>query len=226
VRTVGVVLAATIVTDLVDRCGARTRGCGLTCEAGGDMARYFTADLHLGHGNIIEYCGRPFDDVDEMNAALVDRWNQTVSHGDEVIVLGDLALGRIAETLPLVGRLHGRKVLLAGNHDRCWFGHKKGVDEWIERYLAAGFAEIWQGTVALEVGGRPVLACHFPYRGDSHDQDRFVPHRPADTGSWLLHGHVHERWKTLDRMINVGVDVWDFAPVAEDVVAQLMTARS
>jgi calcineurin-like phosphoesterase family protein len=33
------------------------------------MSRWFTADLHLGHGNIIEYSSRPFDSVDAINRA-------------------------------------------------------------------------------------------------------------------------------------------------------------
>ncbi len=82
------------------------------------MSRYFTADLHFGHGNILGYCSRPFADVEGMNAALVERWNDVVGPGDEVVVLGAFAMGRIAETLPLARRLNGRKVLLAGNHDR------------------------------------------------------------------------------------------------------------
>jgi len=42
------------------------------------MTTWFTADLHLGHRNIIEYCNRPFADVDEMNRALIANWNQVV----------------------------------------------------------------------------------------------------------------------------------------------------
>jgi len=186
------------------------------------MQRFFTADLHFGHHNIIEYCGRPFRDVDQMNAALVERWNDCVSPEDEVLVLGDFALGQLSQTLPLAAGLHGRKVLLAGNHDRCWAGHKKGVEAATRHYVGAGFAEIRQGTVGLDIEGIAVRACHFPYRGDSHDSDRFVGHRPVDEGSWLLHGHVHERWKVRDRMINVGVDVWDYAPVPEHAIADLL----
>ena len=189
------------------------------------MARYFTADLHLGHRNIIDYCGRPFRDVAQMDDALVERWNAAVAPEDEVMVLGDFAMGRIDETLPVVGVLNGRKVLLAGNHDRCWHGHKKGVEAATDRYLAAGFDEIRQGTIELSIGRVGVLACHFPYRGDSHDHDRHVAHRPVDGGAWLLHGHVHERWKVRERMVNVGVDVWDFAPVSESTVVALITRR-
>ena len=186
------------------------------------MERYFTADLHLGHRNIITYCDRPFRDVDDMNAGLVERWNDTVRPGDEVIVLGDVAMGRIDASLALVAGLHGRKVLVAGNHDRCWAGHRRGVDAATARYRAAGFDEIWQGTVRLDLAGTPVLAGHFPYHGDSHDHDRYIGHRPVDTGDWLLHGHVHDRWKVHERMVNVGVDVWDYAPVAEAVLATLV----
>ena len=189
------------------------------------MARYFTADLHLGHRNIIGYCSRPFRDVEEMNDALIGRWNDVVGADDEVVVLGDFALGRIAETLPLTLRLNGRKVLLAGNHDRCWAGHHRGAERAEAQYLAAGFDEIWQGSVLLDVAGVQVGACHFPYVGDSHDEDRYLLHRPVDEGAWLLHGHVHERWRVRDRMINVGVDVWDYAPVAETTVAELIHSR-
>ncbi len=189
------------------------------------MTRFFTADLHLGHRNIIDYCGRPFADADEMNAVLIERWNATVGDDDDVMVLGDFAMGRIGETLPLAGHLHGRKVLLAGNHDGCWSGHGKGVEAATARYLDAGFDEIWQDIAELQLAGRPVLACHFPYRGDSHDHDRYLAHRPVDKGAWLLHGHVHERWQVRDRMINVGVDVWDYQPVSEHVLGDLLTSR-
>ena len=119
--------------------------------------RWFTSDLHLGHPNIIGYCERPFADVAEMNAGLIDNWNDVVGSGDEVWVLGDFALGRITETLPLVARLTGRRVLVTGNHDRCWPGHRKGAAAWEQRYLDAGFDEIRHGTVATDLGPHEVL---------------------------------------------------------------------
>ena len=188
------------------------------------MALWFTADLHFGHTNIIGYCDRPFADTEAMNRALIERWNETVDPADDVWVLGDFALGRISETLPLAGTLHGRKLLLAGNHDRCWSGHGERGLTWIDRYLEAGFAEVHQGQIEIVVAGVDVLGCHFPYRGDSMVNDRFVEQRPADTGRWLLHGHVHERWQQQDRMINVGTDAWGYRPVGEDDLGQLLQA--
>jgi calcineurin-like phosphoesterase family protein len=186
------------------------------------MTVWFTADLHLGHGNIIEYSRRPFVDVESMNQALIQKWNSVVQPADTVWVLGDIALGRIDESLALVSELHGRKLLLAGNHDRCWSGHGQRAEGWTQRYLDAGFAEIHQGQRDILVDSQSVHACHFPYRGDSRDQDRYTEHRPADDGDWLLHGHVHERWRQRERMINVGVDAWNYRPVSESELTALI----
>ncbi len=188
------------------------------------MATWFTADLHLGHGNIIDYCDRPFADVDAMNRALIDGWNEAVAEDDSAWVLGDFALGKIAETLRIAGELNGHKVLLAGNHDRCWAGNGRRSEGWTERYLDAGFAEVVHGSAKVAINDRTVLVCHFPYRGDSHDHDRFIEHRPTDKGSWLLHGHVHERWAQRGRMINVGVDATGFRPISDTEVAALIDA--
>jgi len=94
------------------------------------------------------------------------------------------------------------------------------------RWRTAASPSTRRTNVELGVGGVRVVACPFPYRGDCYDHDRYVSHRPADAGAWLLHGHVHERWKVRERMINVGVDVWDYAPVAERALAELIAERS
>ena len=99
-----------------------------------------------------------------------------------------------------------------------------GARDGPSRYLDSGFAEIVQGSAKVEIDCGTVLACHFPYRGDSHDHDRFVEHRPIDKGAWLLHGHVHERWIQQGRMINVGVDATGFRPISESAIAALIDA--
>ncbi len=71
------------------------------------------------------------------------------------------------------------------------------------------------------------MADHFPAAGDSHDTDRFAEHRPATLpeDTWLLHGHVHEKWQANHRQLNVRVDVWDYRPVAEaTLVARMVGA--
>ncbi|HET9689961.1 MAG TPA: metallophosphoesterase family protein [Acidimicrobiales bacterium] len=187
------------------------------------MARLFSSDMHFDHANIIGYCGRPFADPDEMAAALVERWNAVVGDDDEVWCLGDIALGQGVSGLRWVSALAGRKVLVPGNHDRV-APYLKRADRFVEAYLGAGFAEIVPGPASLTVGGVPVTVDHFPYAGDSHDSDRFTDRRPADRGGWLLHGHVHERWRQRGRMINVGVDAWGGRPVDEATLAAVIAA--
>lgn len=184
--------------------------------------RWFTADLHFGHENIIRYCNRPFASTDEMNDALVANWNDRVAPGDEVWVLGDVAMGPIEVSLGHVARLAGHKSLLAGNHDRCWAGNERRQRDWVGRYEEAGFEQVLQGTVTTNIAGQTVLAGHFPYEGDSHDEDRFVGWRPVDEGAWLLHGHVHTTWRVRGRQINVGTDVWGYAPVDEPTLAAII----
>jgi len=159
-----------------------------------------------------------------MNEGLVERWNDTVGSGDEVWVLGDVAMGDIERSLGFVQRLDGRKVLVTGNHDRCWAGYGAKSERWLQIYRDAGFAEILQGVVPVQIGGIDAIACHFPYAGDSHDVDRFVAARPVDTGQLLLHGHVHETWRGNGHQINVGVDVWDYRPVTDEQLLGALAA--
>ena len=203
---------------------------------GRTMARFFTVDLHLGHRNIARYeperaqaagvdpLAGPADDETQarLDTFLIDRWNQVVGAEDEVWVLGDVVMGQLDRTITQLGRLRGHVVLVPGNHDRVWAGDRRR-DEWWDRYLAAGIDRIVDGTAALELAdGTVVDVDHFPYHGDSGSTDRYTDWRPKDRGRVLLHGHVHSTWRTNGRMINVGVDVWDHAPIAEHQVIDLV----
>ncbi|MCB0978314.1 MAG: hypothetical protein KDB02_12735 [Acidimicrobiales bacterium] len=187
--------------------------------------RWFSSDPHFGHANVIGYAGRPFRHVGEMDVGLVYRWNSVVAPDDEVWLLGDLAMGRIDESLPKAGLLLGRKHLVLGNHDRP-FSDRKRRQMWVERYMdEGGFVELHDGEVDIVLlDGTPARMCHFPYTGDSGDHDRFVEERPHDDGRWLLHGHVHEKWRQRGRMINVGIDAWAGVPVSEDQILELIVA--
>lgn len=187
--------------------------------------RFFTADHHFGHANIIGYAGRPFDDVDKMADFFVRTWNEEVSDEDEVWVLGDVALGKLPDSLSLIELLQGRKVLVPGNHDRCWQGHKK-FEKARQQYLDAGFAEIVDNPDPIMVAGERVLLSHFPYRGsgDHGSVERYPEWRPTDHGNWLLHGHVHEKWRIRGRQINVGVDAWGAHLLSLEQVERYVTA--
>ena len=190
------------------------------------MARWYTADLHFGHARISEYCSRPFADVAAMNEGLIANWNATVAHEDTVWVLGDVAMGHIAETLPLVRQLHGRKVLVPGNHDRCWQGHGAKAAKWDSVYREAGFAEILHGRVEILLEDVPVRICHFPYQRPDGPCEKYHPWRPRPDGGWLVHGHVHEAWHVRDKQFNVGVDVNDYHPVSVGEILRVIRSSA
>lgn len=79
------------------------------------MKYWFTSDTHFGHANIIEYCNRPFKDVDDMENKIVKNWNKVVKPEDVVFHLGDFIFrGKPSE---IKKKLNGKIILIKGNHD-------------------------------------------------------------------------------------------------------------
>jgi calcineurin-like phosphoesterase family protein len=62
---------------------------------------WFTADFHLGHKNIIRYCNRPFDSVEAMNCAILERMNSAVKAHDVLYFLGEFCIGPKARAFEL-----------------------------------------------------------------------------------------------------------------------------
>ena len=56
------------------------------------MNYWWTSDYHFSHANIIKYCDRPFESVEEMNEAIIKRHNERVKPEDTVFFLGDNAI--------------------------------------------------------------------------------------------------------------------------------------
>ena len=64
------------------------------------MNYWFTADTHLGHRRILEYCKRPFSCVEEMDEVIVENINSLVKPNDMLIHLGSIVTGK------QIGRAH------------------------------------------------------------------------------------------------------------------------
>lgn len=188
---------------------------------------WFTADPHYWHDNILKYCNRPYADVEEMNEMLIHNWNSVVAQEDTVYCLGDFSLAFRSVEL-FSNRLLGTKKLVPGNHDFCHPAHKKGkkdLPKWVSKYEEHGW-EVLPIHSGLNIPGVGVVnLSHMPYRGDYTDE-RYPEFRVVGDGRWLLCGHVHEKWKTRGKMVNVGVDQWDYKPVSIDAIARLITDAS
>lgn len=187
------------------------------------MTAFFTSDHHFGHANIIKYCNRPFESVPGMNEIMVFKWNKVVAPEDTVYYLGDFSMNKASMALYLP-RLNGTKHLIMGNHDACHPVHKAKGEAAKQFYLDSGFASI-SLEKELVIGGMIVLLHHLPYTGDHTIKERYTEFRPKDTGKWLLHGHVHDKWLMKPRQLNVGVDQHDFYPISMEQVLQFMLTQ-
>lgn len=161
--------------------------------------KWFTSDQHFFHENIIEYCDRPFDSLEEMHETIIDQWNVAVKPGDEVYVLGDFAITwNRKDTTPveaILKRLNGQKQLIKGNHDRRAVLDAKGWS--------------WVGDCKeIKEQGQRIVLLHYAMRSWSQS------HR----GSWQLYGHSHGMLPPVGKQLDVGVDCNDFTPISFDQI--------
>lgn len=161
------------------------------------MTRFFTGDTHFGDHRTLNIHKRPFANTAEMDEVMVARWNETVSPADEVCHLGDFAR-RSADVPDLLARLNGAKHLVLGNNDPPEIANLPG-------WASVGhYAELEEDGIAL-------VLCHYPFRSWNRQY----------RGAINLHGHSHGRLKPLSRQHDVGVDAWNFRPVALDEIRRL-----
>jgi calcineurin-like phosphoesterase family protein len=194
-----------------------------------DAVDFVTSDHHFGHARIIELTDRPFASVEEMDAMMIERWNALIGPDDVVLHLGDLALRPIADSIALTARLNGRRLLVPGNHDRVSPATqtRRAIDRFTPLYQEAGWA-ILPETITGTRRGRPMVASHYPYSGDSTGVERHLSHRPTDAGIPLLHGHIHERGFGAHgtHEFHVGVDAFGFKPVPMSVIDEWLAGLS
>jgi len=192
------------------------------------MDVWFTADLHLGHGNIIKYCMRPFLTAEEQERArhdprgnwrvspetvqrhddtLIDTINMCVEKKDVLWIVGDFCMGGLHEARSYRNRIRCRNVYLVwGNHDR------PGV-----RTVFTDVIEQGMYTVA----NQDIWLNHYPMRTWNR---RFH-------GSWHVYGHVHGRLQAEDAANDsaltrdVGVDACDYRPVSFEELQEYMKPR-
>ena len=175
---------------------------------------HFTSDQHVGDANIIKYCHRPFSSLEEMNFAMLERWNAVVGPDDEVYCLGDFAFqSREYELEVLLGQLNGRIYYVKGNHDKEVLRADKRVGrfEWVKDYF-----ELKVDDPEMPDGRQKICLMHYPlmsWNGEVH-------------GSWHLHGHTHEIvMSDKPAMLNVCVEQTDYAPISYEDVKRIITER-
>lgn len=184
--------------------------------------KWFCSDHHYGHKNVIKLCNRPFNDLHSMHRTMTQRHNEKVGKNDICFFVGDFAFANAKDTKKYLDQLNGRKILVAGNHDKMGdIG-----------YMTAGF-DLVLHRAQIKIAGKYVNLSHYPYKGNAAEQAdaeakgyqvKYLDRRLENDGNWLIHGHVHGAYQRRGKMINVGVDVWNFYPVSisqiESIIAQ------
>lgn len=172
---------------------------------------FFYSDTHYSHKKIIQYCNRPWNEgrnaarelvvtdenVVQMNAELVKRYNEVVGTNDVVYFLGDVAFGKKENVKEFISQLNGKKLLVKGNHDH----HKNDV------YLEAGFSWVYD---------RPIVIKDFMIL--SHAPLQFLN---SNCPFYNVFGHVHdsEMYKTWTRCgCCACVERHDYRPVSFDEI--------
>ena len=175
--------------------------------------RWATSDHHWGHHNILKYCAetRPLPSVDEMNAVLVARWNESVAPDDEVYLVGDAFCSRRMTRETKVGilrMLHGRKTLIKGNHD----------DD-LSLFHEAGFESVVDHLIL----DNDILLIHRACIPE-HSWERSVAR--STNPRLVIHGHTHALGPERGRHLNVAVDRWGLTPVPWTTVEERLQSAA
>lgn len=179
---------------------------------------FFTSDLHFRHGNIIKYCKRPFESVQEQTEQLIENWNKTIPDTAIVFIAGDFCFGNKNQWRNILHRLTGKKYLILGNHDRS-----EDIPE--EEFIAiADLAKItikikdddWQTFI---VSHRPFLCWEGNLSGTIHA----FGHCHSSNNSDVEPSFDTELLKFLPKNSwDVGVDNNDYRPIsAEEIIERI-----
>lgn len=170
------------------------------CEKGSHM-NWYTADLHFGHENVIQFDGRPFKNADEMDQTLIDNWNRTVSEEDDIFIIGDFCYRPQKSPDWYLKQLKGKKHLILGNHD----GYLLKIPEAVKH-----FESIDKMLFLMEERER-ICLCHFPLA----EWNGFYK------GAWHIYGHIHNKrddtyafMKTRKKALNAGCMLNHYSPAS------------
>lgn len=144
-----------------------------------------------------------------MNETMITEWNDIVSDGDEVYILGDVAMMAASKAALILNRLNGSKILIQGNHD---FKALK------DHSFRKCFKEIHQ-YYELTHNGTKICMFHYPIHFEWNQAHR---------GSVLLYGHVHGNKTGLEeyRARDVGFDATgNVVTLLDDIVADALTGK-
>ena len=96
---------------------------GLLQERRNKMSKttFLIGCTHFGHEKMYKFLNRdgtkvrPYENAKQADDAMLTNWNSVVGVDDKVYVLGDVAF--TSESLSVLKKCNGKKILIKGNHD-------------------------------------------------------------------------------------------------------------
>jgi calcineurin-like phosphoesterase family protein len=172
---------------------------------------FFTSDHHFGHKNIIKFSNRPFENVNEMDEVMIQRWNEKVQPDDEVYHLGDLAFRSKGSIKKVLDRLNGKIYLIKGNHEKLALTYKFRF-EWIKDYF-----ELVVDDPEFKRGHQMIVLFHYAIKQWNKKHH----------GSYHLYGHSHGSLPDdiQAQSFDIGVDCYDFYPLSYTEVKAIMKEK-
>ena len=171
------------------------------------MELYFTSDTHFSHIPSFLWEPRGFSSVEEMNEAIVERWNKVVKPEDRVIHLGDVILSDTEKGLEYFKRLNGEICLIWGNHDSS---RRQEALAKLPNVIVLGYAHMFKYKKLN------FYVSHYPSLVANYDEKYFSQHIIN------LHGHTHQQANFLypnnPFIYHVGVDSHNCTPVHIDEI--------
>ncbi|MBR0391178.1 MAG: metallophosphoesterase [Oscillospiraceae bacterium] len=167
---------------------------------------YYTADLHLGHENVIMFDNRPFPTIEQMDETIIANWQAQVREKDDVYILGDIAYRSATRISEYLDKLPGRKHLVIGNHDG-----RTLKDPNLREYYFDSVEQIQ----TITDGGRRVVLCHYPlaeWPGMFRDAIHLYAH---------IHNKKAETYKLMrqrENAYNAGCMINNYVPCTLDEV--------
>lgn len=178
---------------------------------------FFTSDTHFFHDNILKFCHRPFNSIQDQTEELIKRWNEIVPEDGIVFHLGDLAwTGDIDRILNLVKSLNGSINLILGNHD-----YKNKLDRDIIKNIFKSYGGDVMDIANILVrddNNTQIVACHYPML---FWQPNII----------MIHGHIHsgpdstasEKAAFHPMRYDVGVDNNNYYPISYTKLINIIT---
>ena len=170
---------------------------------------YITSDLHFNHDKFFCYIPRGFKSVEEMNNAIVKRWNAVITDEDDVYILGDLMLNDIDGGMELLKSLNGRLHIIFGNHDT-------GARQELYK-KARNVVEICGYATVIKYKKYVFYLSHYPTLTSNHDVDKSLKARVINLCG---HSHTEDKFADMDKglIYHCEMDAHNCEPVLLDDV--------